>query len=298
MCAQCNPLADATKRDTAISRKRGFTIEACVPACKKQVKLVPRASSILTDGPSYPVRIKPNHLSKALLSRMRKTYTIMAIDIETHDWLPDTDVRMYVGPLSCETTLSQENVAYQRIIQIGWAIGDIRERVEVKRYTIRPNGFAISTKATNVHGITTEHATAHGHSLDQVLAEFMADARKLSASGGQVVAHHLEFDAGTILKELDRCNLNELSRTWEQIARNGFCTLNSELIRCVKIVCGEEIKSETAKHRLKLTDMTKRLTTVDADQARQHHDAGTDAMMAWYVYGAILQSCMHGETPP
>ena len=80
-------------------------------------------------------------------------------------------------------------------------LGDPIESADfVKSRLVQPDGFEVSKKATGFHHIKDDVARSHGEPLRSVLQEFLADVLDITARGGRVVAHHLEFDI--ILREL------------------------------------------------------------------------------------------------
>ncbi len=106
------------------------------------------------------------------------------------------------------------------------------------------------------------------------------------------MAHHLEFDAGTILHELARCGLGELHGAWKRIAQGGFCTMAPEVGRWVLNCSGSEVGPPTAKHCLGLKNIARRMLAdipnIDA-LLEQHHDPGVDAQLTGMVYMRLLE---------
>jgi len=85
------------------------------------------------------------------------------------------------------------------IVSIGIHIRE-GERVTSKYYLIRPEGFTIEDKATEVHGITTRYALEHGRDVKAVLNELVKDFLGVR----KVVGHNVQFDLGLIISELRR----------------------------------------------------------------------------------------------
>ena len=113
---------------------------------------------------------------------------------------------------------------------------------------MKPIGFQISAKAVAVHSITQEKVESDGIDLAIVLSEFLNDVRDACRRNGRVVAHHLEFDAGIIDREFQRCGLKDLREEWQRVAKNGYCTMNPELGRWIRMTSGREVGPGTAKH--------------------------------------------------
>ncbi len=63
-------------------------------------------------------------------------------------------------------------------------------------------GVEIPAEATAVHGISTEHARAHGRPHDDVLAETISDLRRAWADGFTVVAYNACYDL-SVLRALE-----------------------------------------------------------------------------------------------
>ena len=155
----------------------------------------------------------------------------MGVDVETAGWEEgDTKASMHKGRFGF-LTRCREEVFNQRIVQIGWAIGDLDAQSAAtgfKERTIKPEGFAITEKATKFHGITHETAQ-QGVSLREAMVEFMGDIQQAAQQGGRVVIHHLEFDAGLIANELVNAGLEDLMEAWVEIAKKGFCTMDPDV---------------------------------------------------------------------
>ena len=131
----------------------------------------------------------------------------------------------------------------------------------------------------------------HGRPLPDVLEEFMADVMAARADGGRLCAHHLEFDAGIILRELRRCGLVGLAAAWAAIATDGFCTMNVDLCDwALPLLARERQGSELGKRFLQLGTVAAALQIPDCiELLEQHHEAGADAMAAAQIYAAVLQ---------
>ena len=116
-----------------------------------------------------------------------------------------------------------------RLVQVGWVLGGCTKGEPIhtrKERLIKPQNFNISEDATNKHGITNADIKTNGLPLREVLEELMSAMWALHGAGGVVVSHHLEFDAGIIDEELQRCEMEEWRPRWKLIASNGICTLD------------------------------------------------------------------------
>jgi len=112
--------------------------------------------------------------SRDLLTNIK----FMVIDLETHDWKSTAKNRYDTG----------------RMVEIAWKLfSDTGDCLESRQYLVKPYGSykEIASKATEVHGITTEHASKHGVDVDMVLGEFI-DIVKNIPNDGFVIAHNME----------------------------------------------------------------------------------------------------------
>ena len=130
-----------------------------------------------------------------------------------------------------------------RMVQLGWAIGEVGdiEPTEVKEHLVQPDGYCISARATEHHGISQERAEKQGLPITFVLDEFMRDAVRVDQMGGRVVIHHLEFDAGIIDTEMQRYELHHFCDQWRKIARKGFCTMDPDVMHWAQLCAGRDM---------------------------------------------------------
>ena len=95
---------------------------------------------------------------------------------------------------------------YPKIVQIAWMIGEHAES-----HIIRPDGWEIPSEITDIHGITTEYALAHGEPFVVVIDRFLAFAQ----NAGLICGHNIHFDTGIVKANI----LRELG--WEYYDANG-----------------------------------------------------------------------------
>ena len=138
------------------------------------------------------------------------------------------------------------------------------------------------------HKISHEQAVQDGNALEDVLREFMADVTHACESGGRVVAHQLEFDAGVIYEELGRCGLDALRDEWACIARKGYCTMNHVVGRWLLECSGSEVGPPMVHHTLRLDVMLRLLLPQHSAMLAEWHDARADAQMTRLIYVAML----------
>ena len=224
----------------------------------------------------------------AVLDRLGNPSIIVGFDCETHDWCDDAKRKGRIGPFGWYTV--NDDVPLARIVQLGWAVGDasVDAEIVVKSALIQPRGFEIAEKAIAHHHITQDIALEHGRPLASVLEEFMRDVSQACSRGVRVCAHQLEFDAGVIDQELQRCGLESLRLEWARLARCGYCTMNPEAGRWLLQCAGQETGLETTKHILGLV-RTMGLLGLRRDASSQGRDAASDAKMTRLVYATLLQ---------
>ena len=102
------------------------------------------------------------------------------------------------------------------------------------------------------------------------------------------MSHHLEFDAGIIMHELERCGLQELTRRWTTIVQNGFCTMDPTIGRWLRVCFGQDCGTERTKNVFGLSELVEKLVEGGVDMLKKHHDAGADAQMHRLLYINML----------
>ena len=101
----------------------------------------------------------------------------------------------------------------------------------------------------------------------------------------------VEFDAGIILKERERCGLHDLQRLWQQmITTSSFCTMSPAVGEWV-LKCANEETKENGQHCLGLAKIAKHVTPELSSLAGTNgkHDAGDDAHLAYAVFAGLVQ---------
>ena len=143
------------------------------------------------------------------------------------------------------------------------ASGTAVERID---WLVDP-GVEIPAGATNVHGITTEHAVQHGRVATEAVAEIVAALRGHLADGLPIVAYNAPYD----LTLLDR-----------EAARYGIAPLVSPSPVVDPLVIDKAVdKYRKGKRTLEVTSAFYGVSLDDA------HDAGADAIAAGRVAQAI-----------
>jgi hypothetical protein len=175
---------------------------------KKQAPPLPKAADILIqtaelDKSPGALSVRP---SQILVNRMCAPSVIIGIDVETHDFSYNETTRGRVGQFGWYTLKEESVIQSARLVQIGWAIStaDPAQPVEHKSLFVLPCGFEVSPKIEEFTGGQASHEKAmlEGVPLHEALRVFMAEVTGAFNRGGRIVSHHLEFDAGIILCEL------------------------------------------------------------------------------------------------
>ena len=104
---------------------------------------------------------------------------------ETHDWNENENNQHHIGQFGFHSRIDATEIRFQRIVQLGYAIGAVDEEVATKK-------FYVSAKATKLHGISQETLMAAGKPLGEVLQEFLSDVVEACRKGARVVAHQIE----------------------------------------------------------------------------------------------------------
>ena len=105
------------------------------------------------------------------------------------------------------------------LVQLGWVTTSPGGRIREKRSAIiKPDGWQVPPRAAKVHGITTEHATAHGIPLEEALAPFAAALEDCTT----IIAHNLDFDFAVLEASFARAAM--LNPLWY---KERFCTMEA-----------------------------------------------------------------------
>ena len=162
---------------------------------------------------------------------------------------------------------------------MGWSFGPPGGEATIKELLVCPKGFEISEKATKYHGISNELATTRGVSLKDALSEFMNDtARVIETQKGVMVCHHLEFDAGIIANEMNRCGIFKLMDTFEDYAHRGLCTMDPYIGRWLMQCYGQYVGLNTSMSVLSLKKIVELALPEEKHILEKHHSAGSDSL--------------------
>ena len=214
----------------------------------------------------------------------------LGLDLETHRLVPTTaDSWWRPGQFGFMTRLTTDVLAELRIVQVGWTIGTFDSAERTKERLVLPNGFEVCPLSTEKHGISHSQAVSQGVPLADCLRELVGDVSAVVQQGGRVCGHNLEFDAGIVLEELNRCGLDELAELWSGAIQGGFCSMDPDVGHWVRKQAGLADKERKTPMRLK--DMV-RLLLPDANALlEKHHSAGNDSRMHWLLCRELERRC-------
>lgn len=114
-----------------------------------------------------------------------------------------------VGVFDLETT--GVDVTADRIVTAHVGVLDRHGREIAARDWLADPGIPIPEGAAAVHGISTEHARAHGRPAREVVAEVTEALAMLFAQGLPIVAYNASYDFSLLAHEARRHGLPELS---------------------------------------------------------------------------------------
>ena len=120
-----------------------------------------------------------------------------------------------------------------KVVRLEWAYGVLAKEYPSQYHQrwAQPSGFVVTSQAATYFDISQKQAILRGKPIGEVLAEFFDAMVTIRNKGGNICAHHLEFDASIIDIELQRASFGTKRRElWgEFVAHKGFCTMNKHL---------------------------------------------------------------------
>lgn len=201
----------------------------------------------------------------------------IGIDIETHALVPKSgSCHWRSDEFGVLSGVSKECVSSLRMVQLGWAFADWGAIV-TKTKLIKPVGFTIEDDAADMHRISHEEACDNGVPIQDALREFFKDVTDAAEKGYRICAHHLGFDAGIILRELDRAELHSCKPAWVSLVRKGLCTMDPSIAHWVRQQIG--LWDFPRNLPLRLKDAITFMLPNHTDLLSKHHHAGNDAHM-------------------
>ncbi|MFD5215003.1 exonuclease domain-containing protein [Microbacterium sp. NPDC058345] len=115
-----------------------------------------------------------------------------------------------VGVFDLETT--GVDVTRDRIVTAHIGVLDVHGREIAARDWLADPGVPIPDGAAAVHGITTEHARAHGRPAGEVVTEVTHALRTLFAQGLPIVAYNASYDFSLLAHEAERHGIPVLTQ--------------------------------------------------------------------------------------
>ena len=257
-------------------KRKGFVFK---PIPKPERRVVTPLVSELTYGPAPPLPAPPE-----VKGMFRSEELVVGIDVETHALVPAQKSQAWrAGRFGLQTKVDADTLAPLRLVQIGWAIGEISGgQPEPRSRIIKPDGFEIETSASAKHRIDHNLALAEGVPLRDALKEMLQEVLGAARRGGRVCAHHLEFDATVIANEMERAGLGSELAEWERVVRAGLCTMDPHIGHWVRTQAG----SNDVPHfiPIRLADAVASMVPDGERLLVHHHDAGGDARMHWLLF--------------
>jgi DNA polymerase-3 subunit epsilon len=168
------------------------------------------------------------------------------------------------------------DVETSRIVTATVAVLDAAGSVVERTDWLLDPGIEIPAAATNVHGITTEHAMKHGGSPSDGVAEIVSTIRGLLARGLPLVAYNAPYDLTLLNRESMRHGIPPL-------------VAPAPVIDPLVIDKGVD-RYRKGKRTLEVTSAFYGVSLDDA------HDSGADAIAAGRVAQAIARA--HGASLP
>ena len=266
-----------------------FSLQNCATPIVRQPKRIPKASE-LAATPSV------DSLPDSLAAKFAGATTLLAFDLETHDLIRENASTWIKGQYGFPAMVGPRTIESLRVVQIGWAVGFSSDSKPASfSRVIKPDGFTITPDAISKHHITQKLAEESGESLSSALKTFLLSVKEWCGKGARLVAHHLEFDAGIVSAELDRCGLGDLKEDWEEAVRNGICTMDPDIavwlreVNCIRD--HRDNKPISYNIPLGLKDATRLLVPDCQDLRQKHHAADKDATMAWLICRELVARC-------
>jgi DNA polymerase III epsilon subunit-like protein len=156
----------------------------------------------------------------------------------------------------------------QTLMQLAWVVTDADGDVLVTQNRLVQGATRVGKYAP--HGITPQHVAAHGDPPAVVLADFIRDAKDVTAAGGRLVAHNAGFDVGV---------LEHAGADLEALKPAVFCTIKDMSIMTY-------IGARTARGSLKYPKLSEVFVKLfGQDPGETLHDALGDTH--------VLRKCFH-----
>jgi DNA polymerase III subunit alpha len=154
---------------------------------------------------------------------------------------------------------------WPRLVQLAWILAEKQVIHCQENVIIRPNGFQIPFKATQVHGITQQRALTEGKTIIPQLKTLNQAMKEATA----LIAHNLKFDLGVLQSEALRL---DLPLDWP---RHHHCTAHMGKLFIQKT------RGRTLKSFPRLDDLHQ---AIFSHSYHSRHDAHADAHACHKIY--------------
>jgi DNA polymerase III epsilon subunit-like protein len=167
--------------------------------------------------------------------------------------------------------------SWPRMVQIGYILTDEVGKALIKGCKIiKPEGYLIPKRVSEIHKITTEKALNDDVPLDSALKDFIYALQFSSV----VVGHNVEFDYNVVRSELLRRNLHDYLRAYPR-----FCTMKSKpILNYCKIMMGN--------HRLRWSKLQELYSLLFHQDLENAHDALGDAEACAKCFFELKKLCI------
>jgi DNA polymerase III subunit alpha len=159
-----------------------------------------------------------------------------------------------------------------RVVSISWILAnEKREKIKQAYHIIRPLDFTIdnSSKAVEIHGITSEIAEEQGVPWHTMYDEFIEDVSKCHT----IIAHNIQFDVSVMLSEMYRYNQELGISTF--IEKSRLCTMKM----------GKTAMNQTKSP--KLSELYEHLYNEPLENA---HDASFDTLYCYKCFAKMMET--------
>lgn len=177
--------------------------------------------------------------------------------------------------------LPSDDESQPRIVELcGLRYSENGELVGKVAMIVKPEGWEIPQETIDVHGITNEHATAHGSPEVFVLAAFMA----LYEGCALRVGHNRNFDDRIVRTALMRHAGRDQADAFKALP--GECTAMLARPLCM-LPATEAMKKTNFKNSFKTPTLAEALLCLTGNELVGAHTAEADAQACARIYFAI-----------
>lgn len=157
---------------------------------------------------------------------IKEWHSKMKDDLESKVFSPKEQLLLFFDtettglPKNFNLNFYEKSTNWPHLVQLSWIMTDSRGRaLSTNDFIIKPDGFVIPGRSTEIHGISHDYAMKHGCSLEMVLTKFMNDVELVDS----VIAHNIDFDLNVVCSELYRMKKRKLYK--ELWGKDSHCTM-------------------------------------------------------------------------